>query len=171
MASMESDKMAKVTKKMLKGIVKECLVEILSEGIGGSDELFESSRSRSTRPSSNAKRKKSIFDQIDASFERKARSSDNDTFDDKITQAASVATSSPVLRSILEDTARTTLQEQLQHESSAPSMSQSAMSQPPSNGDSLMTPGQSGGLDIDSLFGEATRNWGEVLDRTERKVS
>ena len=33
--------MAKVTKKMLKGIVKECLVEILSEGLGDSDVISE----------------------------------------------------------------------------------------------------------------------------------
>tara|TARA_Y100000593_G_scaffold86461_1_gene165192 strand:+ start:480 stop:911 length:432 start_codon:yes stop_codon:yes gene_type:complete len=43
--------MAKVTKSMLKSIVKECLVEILSEGIGNPEPLLE----RKKRSSSNAK--------------------------------------------------------------------------------------------------------------------
>ena len=34
--------MATITRSVLKGIVKECLVEILSEGLAGSETLLES---------------------------------------------------------------------------------------------------------------------------------
>ena len=41
--------MAKVTRSLLKGLVKECLVEILTEGLAGSDTLVES-RNRQPAP-------------------------------------------------------------------------------------------------------------------------
>ena len=157
----ELAKMAKVTKKMLKSVVKECLVEILSEGIGGDRSLIKESSTTKTRST----RKKSIFDQMDESFERKPRASDNITFGNKVSQIASAATSDPVLQSILEDTARTTLQDQLQHESTVPTAgSVTNISSAP-----ISPSGGAAGLDIDSLFGEATKNWGEVMERTERK--
>lgn len=154
--------MAKVTKKMLKSVVKECLVEILSEGIGGERSML---RESSPKKSSRSQRKKTIFDQMDESFERKPEASDNNTFGNRVSQIASAATSDPLLQSILEDTAKTTLQDQLQHESSAPSAgSIRATSAAPA-----LSGGGSAGLDIDSLFGESTKNWGELMERTERK--
>ena len=152
--------MAKVTKKVLKGIVKECLVELLSEGLGEPEMMVETVAKKSSR------KKKSIFDEMDNAFERKTHPSDRVTFDKRAAQAAEAATSDPLLQSILADTAKTTLQEQLKHESRIPSI--------PSDGshDSLGSPlsgGGSAGLDISSLFGEATKNWSEVLERTERK--
>ena len=153
--------MAKVTKKMLKSVVKECLVEILSEGIGGDKSLIKENSASKKRSA----RKKSIFDQMDESFERKPRASDNITFGNKVSQIASAATSDPILQSILEDTARTTLQDQLQHESTVPTAG--SLTSIPS---APISPSSSAaGLDIDSLFGEATKNWGEVMERTERK--
>jgi len=154
--------MAKVTKKMLKGIVKECLVELLSEGLGDSDSdvMLESAPRKASR------KKKSIFDEMDKAFERKAHPSDRVTFDKRATQAAEAATSDPLLQSILADTAKTTLQEQLNHESRMPSVPYEGS--PPSMGSPLSS-GGSAGLDISGLFGEATKNWSEVLERTERK--
>tara|TARA_R100000008_G_C3584911_1_gene171452 strand:- start:3073 stop:3534 length:462 start_codon:yes stop_codon:yes gene_type:complete len=148
--------MAKITKRMLKGIVKECLVEILSEGLGETDVISEK-RNRTKQPS----KKKSLFDQMDEAFERKPSASDHITFDTKVNQAASAATSDPVLQSILADTARTTLQEQMGHERQMPTTSQ--------NLESPLSPavgGGSAGIDISTLFGEATKNWSEVLERT-----
>lgn len=155
--------MAKVTKSMLKGIVKECLVEILSEGLGDAETLVENAAvSKKTRK----KKQRSIFDQMDEAFERKPHPTDRVSFDSRINQAAAAATSDPMLQEILSDTARTTLQDQLQHEVRTPSIPAShaaGLSASP------MQQSAGAGLDIASLFGEATRNWGEVLERTQRK--
>ncbi len=155
--------MAKVTKRMLKGIVKECLVEILSEGLGDSDVMVESSPKRKSKKKSPSR---SIFDQMDEAFHRKPHPTDNISFDNRINDAAAAATSDPILQEILSDTARTTLQDQLQHETRTPSVPTAAMGHGLA---SPATPQAGAGLDISSLFGEATRNWGEVLERTERK--
>ena len=154
--------MAKVTKKMLKGIVKECLVEILSEGLGDAEMVLEHSSSRTK----SQPKKKSIFDQMDEAFERKPRGVDHVTFDDRISSVAAAATSDPILQSILADTAKTTLQEQFQHEQVTPSIPQPGV---PHAGGASLSGDSSAGLDINSLFGEASRNWSELLDRTERK--
>ena len=152
--------MAKVTKKMLKSVVKECLVEILSEGLGIAEPLAES-RSRKT------KKTKSIFDQMDESFERKSRGVDHVSFDARAQQVAAAATSDPLLQSILTDTAKTTLQQQLSHEPQTGMISQPGPQAYSSQEPSLSS--SNAGLDINSLFGEVTRNWGEVLERSERK--
>ena len=155
--------MAKVTKKMLKGIVKECLVEILSEGLGDSDVIVESTKNKKTL----SNKKKSIFDEMDSAFERTTHPADRITFEKRANQAAAAATADPLLQSILTDTAKTTLQEQMQHESRMPTVphtGHSALSD-----SSSVAGGSSAGLDIGNLFGEATKNWGEVLERSERK--
>jgi hypothetical protein len=160
--------MAKVTKTMLKGIVKECLVEILSEGLGDTETMVESVK---RAPKRRVQKSRSIFDQMDEAFEKKSQPSGNSAFDSRVDQVASVATSDPVLQSILADTARTTLQEQMKHEPRMPSRTPMPMQQgmpSPSVGPEVS--GAAAGLDINSLFGEATRNWGEVLERTERKL-
>jgi len=153
--------MSKVTKKMLKSLVKECLVEILSEGIGGNSIISESS----TRSPRSSKKKKTSLDQMNASFERKPRADESAKFSNRVSQIASAATSDPILQSILEDTAKTTMQEQIQHESGIPTMGNV------SSAASVPTMGRgSAGLDIESLFGESTKNWGELIERTERKT-
>jgi len=160
--------MAKVTKTMLKGIVKECLVEILSEGLGDTETMVESVK---RAPKCRVQKSRSIFDQMDEAFEKKSQPSGNSAFDSRVDQVASVATSDPVLQSILADTARTTLQEQMKHEPRMPSHTPMPMQQgmpSPSVGPEVS--GAAAGLDINSLFGEATRNWGEVLERSERKL-
>jgi len=156
--------MAKVTKTMLKSVVKECLVEILSEGLGDSESLSESfSKNSKSRKKS---RRKSLVDQMSETFERKSASADNITFESRVSNIAKSATSDPLLQSILEDTAKTTLQQQFQHESSTPQAGDFNMSS------DLSAPSSSpgAGLDISSLFGEATKNWGEVLERSSKKL-
>ena len=149
--------MAKVTKKMLKSVVKECLVEILSEGLGEEQTLTESKNVR--------RKSKSIFDQMDESFEKRPHPSDNVSFGNRVSAIASAATSDPLLQSILEDTAKTTLQDQMQHESSIPTVTNMGAS----HSSPAPTGGEGAGLDINSLFGEATKNWSELMERTERK--
>jgi hypothetical protein len=92
--------MAKVSRSMLKSIVKECLVELLAEGLSGGDteSLNESLSLRDTIPS-----KSETFSSSKVA---------NPRFEEKTKQIISQATKDPIMASILEDTAQTTLQEQ-----------------------------------------------------------
>lgn len=93
--------MAKVSRKMLKSIVKECLVEILAEGLAGgnSQELNESISS--VKPSRA----------LDNNFFSNKKSV-NENFEDNTRKIISHATKDPVMAELLADTAQTTLQEQ-----------------------------------------------------------
>jgi hypothetical protein len=105
--------MAKMTKSALKRLVKECLVEILAEGLADSPgSLVESVQSaRSAKSSSMGLGKRSPLDEVarprSASLDRKVA---NRNFDQNVSQAVNHLTDDPVMRSILSDTARTTLQ-------------------------------------------------------------
>ena len=92
--------MAKVSRSMLKSIVKECLVELLAEGLSGGDteSLNESLSLRDTIPSTAETFSSSKVV--------------NPNFEEKTKQIISQATKDPIMASILEDTAQTTLQEQ-----------------------------------------------------------
>jgi len=96
--------MAKVSRNMLKSIVKECLVELLAEGLSGGD---TSSLNESLAPvnSTSSFKKSSIPIQ---SSEKVV----NERFEDNTNKVISQATNDPVMASILQDTAKTTLQEQ-----------------------------------------------------------
>lgn len=93
--------MAKVSRSMLKSIVKECLVELLAEGLSGGDttSLNESLNVKSNYENVSVK-KESSNKVLNPNFEKKTK------------QIISQATKDPVMASILEDTAQTTLQEQ-----------------------------------------------------------
>jgi hypothetical protein len=92
--------MAKLTKKALKGLVKECLIEILSEGIS-SETLTESRKpaKRNTSP--------------EREFLSRKKASDNIKFDQNAKAVSKTLTEDPVMQSIFADTAKTTLQEQV----------------------------------------------------------
>ncbi len=107
--------MSKVTKSVLKNIVKECLVEILQEGIS-SDMLIKESRS-SRKMSGLAKASKRIRpgDAMHPGL-------DNVRFTKKVDEAASGLTDDPIMSSIFKDTAQTTLQNQFNAEQGRGSM-------------------------------------------------
>tara|TARA_Y100000310_G_scaffold281274_1_gene301648 strand:- start:622 stop:969 length:348 start_codon:yes stop_codon:yes gene_type:complete len=86
-----------LSRKKLKAIIKECLVEILSEGLN-------------TVPNNNT-----INKSILKTSQKKVKNLDN-----AITSTISSITNDSVMASIFEDTARTTLQEQYSAESSTP---------------------------------------------------
>jgi hypothetical protein len=91
--------MAKLSRTALKLIVKECLVEILQEGLLSDIEAVHPMESQDRAP----KRKKPVpsrpaLDQV--------------KFEAAISQTVSGLTSDPVMASIFADTAKTTLQEQ-----------------------------------------------------------
>jgi len=86
----------KLTKKVLKSVVKECLLEIFSEGFSASKE--------------NSKKE---FNQVvnEVSTPRR-KSADLISYQNNVKKTSQSLTKDPVLSSIFEDTAMTTLQEQ-----------------------------------------------------------
>lgn len=100
--------MAKVNRSMLKSIVKECLVEILAEGLSGGD-VNELNESFSLQSNIMPERKSTRIKQKDRHSKEKVL---NPNFEEKTKQIISQATKDPIMASILQDTAKTTLQEQ-----------------------------------------------------------
>lgn len=93
--------MAKMSRGDLKGLVKECLLEILSEGLGGSrqqparvEQRVERQPTRSGAPSREVV-------------------GPGGRFDEAVTRSVKTLTNNPVLQEVLQDTARTTLQQQI----------------------------------------------------------
>ena len=116
--------MAKLSRTVLKSVVKECLVEILNEGIlneeGTSRSMISESRPRKSSSSLSGVARSSSS--RDSSHQRPALDSVsynsnenitiNEKFEKNIDNVVKNLTSDPVLSSIFQDTARTTLQEQ-----------------------------------------------------------
>lgn len=115
--------MAKVTKNVLKGIVKECLVEILSEGLN-----VDVPVARSSSKLSGVTRRKSAP-------QSRRPALDNVTFGKKVEEATSTMTNDPLMSAIFADTARTTLQEQYGAEASNPRGAAMAMAGSAGQGD------------------------------------
>lgn len=99
--------MAKVSRSMLKSIVKECLVELLAEGLNNGD-TASLSESIERRPQKRVSRKLQNDDELNFNNKMKV----NEGFEEKTKQVISNATSDPIMASLLEDTAKTTLQSQ-----------------------------------------------------------
>lgn len=97
--------MAKVSRSALKQVVKECLIEILSEGIDSEDredryplaQMNEGRRQRKIKSKKRAPARPAL---------------DNIKFNSAIEESVGGLTSDPVMSQIFQDTARTTLQEQ-----------------------------------------------------------
>ena len=95
--------MAKLSRTELKGIVKECLMEILTEGLRETAlEINEAPRSR--------KRKVSKPRQTNL-----RPAADNVRFTSAVETTVNKVTNDPLMASLLSDTASTTLQEQINH--------------------------------------------------------
>ena len=128
----------KLTKKALKRVVKECLMEILTEGLGGERPRQKPNKSPIPR----------------------RRAPDLIQFNKAINETVGNLTTDPVMASIFADTAKTTLQEQI-------------------NMDGPAGGSQMGGLvssmpaekveDSDKIFGEAVENWA-ALAFSEKKI-
>jgi hypothetical protein len=113
--------MAKVTKRVLKGIVKECLVEILAEGISSQELGTALTESRENKRLSGESRKTS------SSRSNLHPSTDKISFSNAVNSVTSVMTDDPVMSAIFADTAKTTLQEQYGAEASNPRSAMSSM--------------------------------------------
>ena len=143
--------MAKVTKKVLKGIVKECLVEILAEGIASADINTALTESRESRKLSGESRKKP---QSRSSLHP---STDNVSFSNAVKDATSSMTADPVMSAIFADTARTTLQEQYGAESANPRATMASMGNQHSDEASRAVANNS----IEDLF-DGAGNWAQL---------
>ena len=108
--------MAKVKRSVLKEIVKECLLEILFEGIDSGEPGYEDEepirevrqpRSRTSRPSP----KRDLAAAVQETQQRRPR---KPVREDRTREAVSELTDDPMMASIFADTAQTTLQEQVE---------------------------------------------------------
>lgn len=98
-------------RSQLKAIIKECMLEILEEGLGSSALQVEGRRRRNTRAPVKAQRK--------TSTQQKRHHPGLDTPVGEMKeyrQPISNLTNDPTMQSLLEDTANTTLQEQISAE-------------------------------------------------------
>ena len=124
----------KMTRSKLKGIVKECLVEILSEGIGTDRELS------STKQNSLAKKR--LQRESHLREEKERLKAHRDRLETSIESTVSNLTENSVMRDILADTARTTLQEQMNHDRGPG--------------------GSSPGINLDNIFSESSQVWSQL---------
>ena len=128
--------MAKLSRDSLKEIVKECLVEILSEGIGGT-------------PARTLKVSKSKPKTRTAPVEKKIV--ENKKFNAALDRTVTSLTDDNIMRDILADTARTTLQEQARNDR--------GVGQP----SPLANPHESpAGIDLGGIFESAGNNWASL---------
>ena len=137
--------MAKLTKTQLKSIVKECLVEILSEGLSSSADIMVEATTkkptRTNRAAPAATKRNPALDQV--------------KFDNAAHSRAASLTDDPVMQSILADTAKTTLQEMAQADrGQGVSMQETA------------APGKN--IEDIPIFAEGAQNWA-ALAFTDKK--
>ncbi len=148
--------MAKLTKSQLKGIVKECLVEILTEGLASGTHLLESrsgpapKRRAQSRNKAPARSGGHALDKVMYTPRQEVpmEPARQQRFDNAINETVSTLTNDPVMSQIFADTARTTLQEMSHAESGkpgAPSMMETA------------APGVN--IDEVDIFSESSQNW------------
>ena len=107
--------MAKVKRSVLKEIVKECLLEILFEGIdseSGYEEEEPIREARQTRRTSRPSKRRNLAAAVTEKKERKNPSPEPVLQENIVNAAVSELTSDPLMASIFADTAQTTLQEQ-----------------------------------------------------------
>lgn len=104
----------KLTKSSLKGLIKECLIELLSEGLSSSKE----SLTESIESSAVFKNNDSKFNQTDTSKTKKQKKLLNSNFEKTAKSTVKNITDDPIMAEMFADTAKGTLQEQLQAEGS-----------------------------------------------------
>jgi len=117
----------KLTKNIIKDIVKECLVEILSEGLlADSSQRKTTSRNKSIQEVASSHRSKPTRKKTKNNPSSGLQNKKNT----KLNELAMSLTEDPVMADMLLDTANTTLQEQISAESR-----KNSLSLPPGAGD------------------------------------
>ena len=130
-----------MSRSQLKSLIKECLVEVLVEGLspGNSENFLQESKTKKSAP----RRRQS---------KASRPALENINFNRRVDESVAACTEDPVLGNILADTARTTLQEQLGQENQSGHATQVAV-----NGDPAAK--AVSGADPTDIFGEAANNW------------
>jgi|LWDU01.1.fsa_nt_gi hypothetical protein len=132
----------KMKRSQLKSLVKECLFEILIESTGQAPEALTEGRSLLSKRSNTRKPSRPGLESISYNTKQTLKSRPEPRAID-----VSGITSDPVMASIFQDTAATTLPDQIAAERGAPIVGGDAASLTVSNSD----PAQ--------LFSEASQNW------------
>ena len=110
--------MSKLSRSVLKEIVKECIVEIFQESFLQPGSVMVSESRDKTKKRRPRNRKDSLVDQLSSYNQNESKMVKNESFDRKIEEMTSNMTSDPVFADIFKDTANTTLQSQMSAESS-----------------------------------------------------
>lgn len=146
--------MSKFSRNDLKDLVKECLVEILSEGIGHSSSLSERLvRTSSPRPAPIPPRSQSSalnsisYGKIPTKTPARSAPAAAPKSTKAVAESIMSITSDPVMSEIFSDTASTTLQEQL-HADSAPGRASAS---------ETAAPGQD--ISAIDIFSDGAKNW------------
>ena len=106
--------MAKLTRANLKMLVKECLVELLAEGLSDNVSVLRESLIRpAASTSSPVSGRRGKFQAEKSLHPPKNPALDATNFDSAVNTAVQGLTNNPMMADIFADTARTTLQEQL----------------------------------------------------------
>ena len=134
--------MSKVSRSVLKSLVKECLVEILAEGLVGSNRQIQESKKKKTQ----SKSKKTVKQVLKT-----------ESVSQEIPNTIKNVTSDPLMQSIFADTARTTLVEQQAADNNKRVVAGDHISQKVDQNDPS------------ELFGEAANNWA-ALAFSEKKL-
>lgn len=122
----------------LKAIVKECLIEILQEGLGGVS-------LRESRAVPRDEFEQDSLRTIASGMARRKQAVKNERFERTVDATAASLTGNPLLQEILGDTARTTLQEQLQQDRTPSAMRSMA---PVAEGPASLGAGDPAGIDL-----------------------
>ena len=133
--------MSKLRKSDLKAIVKECLIEILQEGAGQTDNL--QSRSALTESSRAPTSNRSSFDHVTWQRENSSSNSNQQNYEEHATSLSD----DPILAEVLADSGRT-----LQRQMEAERMGTQAMA-----GDAAAR--AVAGSNLEDLFGDASSKW------------
>jgi hypothetical protein len=130
--------MAKLRRADLKQIVKECLVEILAEGLANSRSTSTLHETRTLTSSPPRERKTQVEDRIE-----------NPDFNQAVSRSVSSLTSDPMMAALFEDTARGTYQDQMTNDSDPGKTSMAETAAP--------------GADLSEVFGaDAAQNWASL---------
>ena len=106
----------KLTKKIIKSIVKECLIEVLAEGLVNTDHDQNQKKHGALRESMlNAKKSQTDSKTTSHTQREKSQKKIKNT---RLDDLANNITDDPILTEMLADTAHTTLQEQISAENS-----------------------------------------------------
>lgn len=138
----------KLTKSSLKGIIKECLIELLSEGLSSSPENLAESFTRGDIVKETINKDKHTGTKKSLNREKPR----NPNFEKAAMQTVNSITSDPIMAEMFADTASGTLQEQIQAEGKLPANR---------FGDSAAKKIDAID-DVSELFGEASGNWADL---------